>query len=169
MIFQGEEWAARTPFYYFTDYQEPELARAVREGRCREFAMFGWKPEDTPDPQARATFEQSKLNWSELAREPHPELLDWHWRLIRLRRAESALTNGRLDQVHVRFSEPARWLVLERETISVVCNFAQEAQAIPLCPGAHRLLLASEADLKLEDRIVTLPPESVAILKSGKS
>ncbi len=57
-----------TPFLYFTDYQEPALANAVREGRCREFAVFGWKPEETSDPQARDTFERSKLNWPELTR-----------------------------------------------------------------------------------------------------
>jgi len=44
LLFQGEEWGAATPFFYFTDYQETELAKAVREGRCREFVAFGWKP-----------------------------------------------------------------------------------------------------------------------------
>ncbi len=65
MLFQGEEWGASAPFFYFTDYQEPELARAVREGRCREFEAFGWKPQDTSDPQARDTFVRSILNWYE--------------------------------------------------------------------------------------------------------
>src|SRR5205807_6291791 len=37
MIFQGEEWAASTPFQYFTGHPHPDLAHAVREGRKREF------------------------------------------------------------------------------------------------------------------------------------
>ncbi|HEV2318276.1 MAG TPA: malto-oligosyltrehalose trehalohydrolase, partial [Verrucomicrobiae bacterium] len=85
MLFQGEEWGASTPFFYFTDYQEPELANAVREGRCREFAAFGWKPENTADPQTPETFEQSKLNWDEISKPAHAEILDWHKRLIQLR------------------------------------------------------------------------------------
>jgi maltooligosyltrehalose trehalohydrolase len=51
MLFQGEEWAASTPWLYFTDHQDPDLGRAVSEGRRREFAAFGWKPDDIPDPQ----------------------------------------------------------------------------------------------------------------------
>jgi 1,4-alpha-glucan branching enzyme len=30
---QGEEWGASTPFQYFTDHDDHELGRAVREGR----------------------------------------------------------------------------------------------------------------------------------------
>ena len=42
MIFMGEEWAATTPFQFFTDFEEPELAKAVTEGRRREFESHGW-------------------------------------------------------------------------------------------------------------------------------
>ena len=65
MLFQGEEWAASTPFQYFTDHDDPELGRAVTEGRRREFAAFGWDPEGVPDPQDPRTFERSKLRWAE--------------------------------------------------------------------------------------------------------
>jgi maltooligosyltrehalose trehalohydrolase len=61
MLFQGEEWGATSPFLYFTDHEDPELARNVREGRRREFSAFGWNPEDISDPQAVETFERSKL------------------------------------------------------------------------------------------------------------
>jgi len=50
MLFQGEEWAASSPFLYFVGFEEePELARAVAEGRCREFSAFGWRPEEIPE------------------------------------------------------------------------------------------------------------------------
>jgi maltooligosyltrehalose trehalohydrolase len=62
MLFQGEEWGAATPFQYFTDHDDPELARAVREGRRQEFVAFGWDPEPIPDPQTPAPFERSKLD-----------------------------------------------------------------------------------------------------------
>jgi maltooligosyltrehalose trehalohydrolase len=165
MLFQGEEWGATTPFYYFTDYQEPELARAVREGRCREFAMFGWKPEDTADPQARETFQQSKLNWLEISSAPHHELLDWHQRLIRLRRAEPALTDGRLEDVKINYDELAGWLNMERGDLSVVCNLANHSQRIPLRGGEHRVLLVSDPDGQVAGDGMMMPPDSVAILK----
>ncbi|HUR75630.1 MAG TPA: malto-oligosyltrehalose trehalohydrolase, partial [Sporichthya sp.] len=54
MVFMGEEWAASTPWQYFTDHQEPELADAVREGRRNEFAEHGWSADEVPDPQDSA-------------------------------------------------------------------------------------------------------------------
>ncbi|HUJ09670.1 MAG TPA: malto-oligosyltrehalose trehalohydrolase [Verrucomicrobiae bacterium] len=169
MLFQGEEWGASTPFLYFTDHQEPELAKAVCEGRRREFAAFGWKPEEIPDPQAPETFQRSKLNWSELTREPHAEILDWHRRLIQLRRSEPSLTDGRLDRVRVHFNEQDRWLVVERGPISVVCNLADRSQRIPIRTGTHEVLMASAAGNVVAGASANLPPDAVVILKSSES
>ena len=67
MLFQGEEWAASSPFQYFVDFSDdPDLAKAVTAGRREEFAAFGWKPEEVPDPQSLETFERSILKWDEL-------------------------------------------------------------------------------------------------------
>jgi maltooligosyltrehalose trehalohydrolase len=66
LLFMGEEYGARTPFQFFTDHIDPEIAAATREGRRREFAKFAaFAGEDVPDPQARSTFERSKLDRSE--------------------------------------------------------------------------------------------------------
>jgi maltooligosyltrehalose trehalohydrolase len=165
MLFQGEEWGATKPFFYFTDYQEPELANAVREGRCREFAAFGWKPEDTADPQARETFEQSKLNWEELSKPPHAEILDWHGQLIELRRSEADLSDGDLKNVHATFDEKERWLVLERGSVSVVCNFSEQSHRIPISGETPKILLASEKEIQAANGFAVMPPESVMILK----
>jgi len=166
MLFQGEEWAASTPFLYFTNHPEPDLARAVREGRRREFAAFGWKPEDVPDPQARETFERSKLNWPELDEGHHAEMLVWHRQLIQLRRIEPALADGHLDLVNVRFDESARWFVMERGVISLVLNLGGTTQRVPLRDGKHVTLLASESGIAATRAGITLPPDAVAILKS---
>jgi maltooligosyltrehalose trehalohydrolase len=165
MLFQGEEWGATAPFQFFTDFENDELATAVRKGRREEFAAFGWAPEEIPDPQDPATFERSKPNWNELTESPHAELLEWHRQLIRLRRAHSSLTDGRLDRVETRCDEKARWLVVERGPITVACNLAERAQLVPL-PSGHQggVRLASEAGVELRDGGVWLPPDSVAIL-----
>jgi len=169
MLFQGEEWGASTPFFYFTDYQEPELANAVREGRCKEFAAFGWKPEDTADPQARETFEKSKLSWNEISKSPHAEILDWHKKMIQLRRTEPDLNNGEMESVRRHFDEKKCWIVVERGAITVVCNLEKQLQTIPLRAGKHTLILSSESNVNVADGRVKLPPESVAIFKLESS
>lgn len=166
MLFQGEEWGATTPFQYFTDHQDPDLARAVSEGRRSEFAAFGWNPDDVPDPQSPDTFQRSKLNWSELTSEPHTRLYQWHRDLIRLRRTLPALSDGRLDRVHVRYDESACWLTMQRGAVCVACNLAASAQAVPLPTHATRtILLASAPGIELTALgSIQLPPSAVAIL-----
>jgi maltooligosyltrehalose trehalohydrolase len=166
MLFQGEEWGASSPFQYFTDHHDPALAKAVTEGRRREFAAFGWKPEEIPDPQSVETFTRSKLDWSEMSREPHASLYDWHRRLLALRRSRAVLADGRLDAVRVRYDEEALWLVMERGPIRVACNLADHPQRVPLIGSFERtLLLASEPGVELVHDAVALPSDSVAIVE----
>ena len=86
MLFMGEEWGTRTPFQFFTDHEEDDLARSVSEGRVREFAGFGWDADEIPDPQAAATVEVSRLRWSELDEAEHARVLAWYQALTTLRR-----------------------------------------------------------------------------------
>jgi maltooligosyltrehalose trehalohydrolase len=167
-LFQGEEWGATSPFLYFTDHDDPELARNVTEGRRREFAAFGWNPEEIPDPQAVETFERSKLKWSEHEAEPHAGLLAWHRRLIELRREIPALSDGRLDRVGVNFDEEGKWLVVRRGPVAVACNLNQMTRQVPVPakPGS-RLLLASQNEVRLFQDTVELPSDSIAILITG--
>ncbi len=164
MLFQGEEFAASSPFQYFTHHEDPELARQVSEGRKNEFKAFGWSPEQVPDPQDQAAFERSKLNWDEIAREPHSVLLEWHKQLIRLRQAHSCLTDGRIEDVDVRFDEQAAWFIVNRREIQVVCNFSPERQTIPVRSEASRVELCSGSGHRLLRHSIELPGETVAIL-----
>ena len=137
----------------------------MTEGRRREFAAFSAHLEDVPDPQAPETFDRSKLNWNERDKEPHRGLLDWHRRLIRLRRGVSALSEGRFERIQVSFDETARWLVVRRGSIAVACNLAIATQNVAIGLGAHaQLVLASESGVKMIDDEVRLPPDSVAIV-----
>jgi maltooligosyltrehalose trehalohydrolase len=165
MLFQGEEWAASSPFQFFTDHPEPDLAKAVREGRRKEFGAFGWKPDEVPDPQDPGTFERSKLNWQESSAGHHAEMLAWHRQLIQLRRTEPALSDGRLGLSSTRFDEVARWLVLERGPITVACNLAAQAKRLPLRDGKYAILLASDEAIRIAGDAVNLVPDSVVIVK----
>ena len=163
MIFQGEEFAASTPFLYFTNHGDQELGRAVSEGRRSEFAAFGWKRDDVPDPQDPATFRRSKLDWTEPQREPHAEMLDWYRRLFELRRSIPALTDGRMDRVKVRFDEQEGWLAVQRGAIHVFCNVAHQERTIPI--GDFGVLMCSSPDYKLSEDAIQLAPDSVAIVQ----
>jgi maltooligosyltrehalose trehalohydrolase len=166
MLFQGEEWGASSPFQYFTDHDDPALGEAVTCGRKEEFAAFGWDPADIPDPQSIETFNRSKLDWTELDAPGHREILEWHRALIRLRRSCPALTDGRMDGVHVRYDDDAGWLALDRGAISVVSNLSSRRQTMPLWgDGARAIVLSSDPDNAVRSGKLTLAGESVAVLR----
>lgn len=96
LIFMGQEFAASTPFCYFTDMPD-ELGKMVTEGRRREFREFGAFGDEElrdsiPDPQVRTTFEGSKLRLEE--REFHDGMYTLYRDLIELRKSEPALRGG---------------------------------------------------------------------------
>jgi maltooligosyltrehalose trehalohydrolase len=166
MLFQGEEWGALTPFLYFSGHPETDLGHAVSEGRRREFAAFGWNPDEVADPQAFETFTRSKLDWSELARQPHSGLLQWYRDLIRLRRRSPELTDGALDRVSAKFDEQARWLTMQRGPLVIAVNFAPRRQTLPLSdPAKYNLVLASDSDIAIKPQSVEMPAESIGILR----
>jgi malto-oligosyltrehalose trehalohydrolase len=89
LLFMGEEWAASTPFLFFSDFG-PELAAAVTEGRRKEFAA--WPAfsdpatrERIPDPQDPRTMRASTLRWDERTKPPHARALALHADLLALR------------------------------------------------------------------------------------
>jgi maltooligosyltrehalose trehalohydrolase len=163
MLFQGEEWAASTPFQYFTDHEEEELGKLVFEGRKKEFAAFGWSPEDIPDPQDKSTFDHSKLKWEELTEAKHADMLDWYKKLIELRKAHPELSDGKVDQVEVDFDDEDRWFSMQRGSLVVVFTLDEEGYSAGLEDGVE-LLLASDASITVEDRQLILPGVGVALL-----
>jgi maltooligosyltrehalose trehalohydrolase len=165
MLFQGEEWAASTPFAYFADFESEELAAAVRDGRRSEFVAFGWKPEEVPDPIAEETYRTSQLNWGERTSSPHREMLDWYRRLLRLRRGHADLTDNRAGAARVSFDESERWIVIERGRTTVAANLGARAVSITLPTNPGALLLASDIDAtNVESNVVTLAPMSLVAL-----
>ena len=166
MLFQGEEWGARTPFQYFTDHEDAALGRIVSEGRRHEFATFGWDPDDVPDPQDAATFERSRLDWAEPRKEQHAGLLAWHRQLIALRRQVPALTDPRLDRVYTEYDQDAGWIVVRRGPVIVASNLGRNTWTFPADPSAE-LLAASVPGVERTRRGLALPPDTVAILTGG--
>lgn len=164
MLFQGEEWAALTPFMYFTDHQDADLGEAVKRGRSDEFASFGWEPDKLPDPQEEETFRRSKLNWDELQHNPHKNILDWYRFLIKLRREVMALSDGRMDRLLTHFDESAGWLIMTRGAVLLACNFSETVQRIHSIDLAKKkIILSSEKGVLIENNEILLPGYTVAI------
>ncbi len=115
LVFQGEEYGEQAPFLYFTDHDDPAIVRATREGRRQEFSEFeAFAGASLPDPQARETFEDSKL---------HPEsgdtqLRTFYQRLISLRRALPATVETEAD-------EQRRTLRVRRGDVELFADFEQ--------------------------------------------
>ena len=102
MLYMGQEWAATSPFLFFTDHDE-ELGRLVTEGRRKEFEHFSaFAGEQVPDPQALDTFERSKLNWEERSTEPHASVLRLYRDLLAVRHRFAAYQADRRDVFAVR-------------------------------------------------------------------
>ena len=167
MLFMGEEWGATTPWQFFTSFTDPSMGDAVREGRRREFESHGWSGDDVPDPQDPATFERSILDWAEAEKDDHRDLLDWHRRLIAVRKSRPELTDPWLRTVRTSYDEGEQWLVVRRGGLAIAANLAPQPRRVPLGAPVDELLLASQdvrsygegGEARLE-----LPAESVAIV-----
>ncbi len=146
MLFMGEEWAASTPWQFFTSFAEDWLADAVRTGRQAEFGSHGWEADAVPDPQDPATRDRSVLDWSEVARPGHARMLRWYTDLTTLRRRLLGAGPTRFADVDVTFDEDARWLVLRHTPstgtpFAVVATLGEEGGRAPVA-GAGAVLLA---------------------------
>ncbi len=115
LLFMGEEYGETNPFQYFVSHGDPQLVAAVREGRKREFADFGWGGE-VPDPQEETTFLRSVLDWSRVAEPGHAELRLLYRDLLALRRDEPML---RPDGAGISVAGgEGGWITLLREPLA---------------------------------------------------
>ncbi|MFZ1286680.1 MAG: malto-oligosyltrehalose trehalohydrolase [Candidatus Phosphoribacter sp.] len=172
MIFMGEEWAASTPWQFFTDFEDAELGDAITEGRLEEFAGDGRDDDDdVPDPQRSSTRRRSVLDWGERADPSHQRMFGWYSKLIAVRRAQPHLTDVVLDEAAV--TENVRggqlqWLVLSHGRLRVVCNFGTQTALVPLLEGpdgAELLLAWDPGSTRHTPGVVELGGHCVAVLE----
>ena len=170
MLFMGEEFAAESPFFFFCDF-EKDLASAVTAGRRNEFARFASfrdpaERERIPDPNASATFESSRLDWSKIGETQSEEWLGFYRRLLRLRREQivpllfSACVPVTDYKIEGDGSLVACWKFANNSELSLLANLG----AVPLhdvrAPSAS-ILYASEGTGKDELNSGILSPWSV--------
>ena len=163
MLFQGEEWAASTPFCFFTSHEEPELAEATAKGRIAEFSRLGWDAEVVPDPQDPETFARSKLDWSELTEGRHSRILDAYRRLVALRRELPELTDPAFARNRAEVDEDTRLFTLHRGEVAVVVNFGTHAATTKVDQGLG-LRFETQSGVDLADGTLTVPGHAGALL-----
>ena len=140
LLFMGEEYGETRPFLYFTSHGDPDLVRAVREGRKREFASFGWTGE-VPDPQDPRTFEGSRLvtdpaGLSLGSREGR--ILAFYKNLLRLRKTHPAFAlPDRMDSEEHRVAGPRYGVLAQRRKgdsgprLLVLWNLTDRERPVP--------------------------------------
>ena len=101
MLFMGQEFAASSPFLFFTDHAS-DLAKLVHQGRRQFLAEFPSYGSDSaqaliPDPNDPATFQRSKLILTE--RERHAPWYALHKDLLHIRRDDPVIAAQARDRV----------------------------------------------------------------------
>ncbi|MEI9938943.1 MAG: alpha-amylase family glycosyl hydrolase [Pseudomonadota bacterium] len=168
LLFMGQEWAASSPFLYFSDH-DGELGRAVSDGRRKEFGHFsGFQAtvEAIPDPQEKSTFMRSKLDWSEAAVGEHQATLSLYRRALELRRTDPVLQVPTRTSVGV--AHDCLWVLREGPRGRRLLLFNPGAarsfsEIIGHSPANTRTLLASEAWPESSGRF-ELPASSAVLL-----
>lgn len=152
MLFQGQEFAASSPFFYFADH-EPELAAKVRAGRAEFLSQFPSiaAPEtraQLADPGDPATFRVSKLDLGE--RETHARAYALHRDLLRLRREDAVFRAPRAGGVDGAVLGPEafvlRFFAADGDDRLLVVNLGRDLRLAP----APEPLLAPPAGCRWE-------------------
>jgi maltooligosyltrehalose trehalohydrolase len=164
MLFMGEEWAASTPWQFFTSHTDQFLADATRQGRVEEFSRMGWNQDLVPDPQALTTFQNSKLDWSELENGDHARLLALHRELAALRRDRAELTDPWFGDIRVEADDDQRWLLIDRSGVRIAINLSDEPRTVPLGGPAGPVLLATKPGAVPVAAGVTLPGATAVVI-----
>lgn len=175
MLFMGEEWGASTPWQYFTDHEEEELAEAIRQGRQAEFAEHGWGG-TVPDPQDPATVTASTLSWQEVDAPGHAEMLAFYRELLRLRHEEPGLRTTPLGQGSLTRealageggADGGELLTVTRGQVQMLARLGGSAEhEVALADGMR--VLASFGDVEQAQHALRLPPDSVVVLRVGEN
>jgi maltooligosyltrehalose trehalohydrolase len=161
MLFMGEEWAASTPFAFFTSHPEDELGRATAEGRIAEFERMGWDPDEVPDPQDVETFRRSRLDWDELTQGRHAVVLDCYRRLGRLRRELPQLTDPSFGSVSCAVE--GRLFTMRRDDLLVVVNAGEVEVTMDVEPGGE-VLFQTPTGVVLDEGTLTVPAHAGALV-----
>jgi len=152
LLFMGQEYGETSPFQFFTDYGDPALQQAVREGRRKEFEHFVAFGGEVPDPQDKQTFERSRLQWSAISEQwpvgsgqenPQLEMLEWYRRLIALRR-DVVIPGERTCRAELVEGAIVMNVPAGEAKLRVIAEFPDSQRQSP--PAGWKMALSSDED-----------------------
>jgi maltooligosyltrehalose trehalohydrolase len=143
LIFMGQEYGETNPFQYFVSHGDPELVKAVREGRRKEFESFGWG-DDVPDPQSEETFRRSTLDRDRASRPEHAAVYQLYRDLLALRDEEPML---RPDGATIEVTESDGCITMLRRYAGRVARDGGRGEALAVfnCTRQSREVLLPDA------------------------
>ncbi len=163
MIFQGEEWAASTPYLYFTDHKDAKLARSVREGRRREYAFLNKK---IPDPQAQKTFARSVLNWQEKCDGQHFQMYEWYEKLIQIRQKYlKKIRKCRCSFLPLNKSNEL--FLYEAGALKLLINLGNRAHSLRRSEFSAPQILLQNNPVEISEKSLKVPAGSAVVFLSG--
>lgn len=147
MLFMGEEWGSKAPFPFFCDFKD-DLAKAVREGRRKEFkAAYAKYGDEVPDPLDPKTFQAAKLDWAARETPAGTKRLALIRTLLAIRRNEIVplLPHAAFGQANVDGAGllTARWTLGTSNALHLVANLSDQPIA-DVAPTAGRLIWGNE-------------------------
>lgn len=172
LLFMGEEYGDDTSFFYFISHSDEELINAVRSGRKAEFEEFGFDKE-IPDPQDEETYRRSKIHWEKRENGHHKQLLEWHRKLIKMRKELPALKTFEKKNVSVETINKEALVLIRRssnEIEKLFCFFNFSAEEIYyncLINGEKILDSKNDHPDKITQGILCLLPESVVVYRQN--
>jgi maltooligosyltrehalose trehalohydrolase len=169
MLFMGEEFGAETPFLFFCDF-EKNLAEAVTAGRRNEFSRFPQfndpaRRDRIPDPNSVATFEASRLDWTNLLQPKHQAWHSFYQRLLRLRcqhivpRLASGAEVKSEYQVTTKRSLVVNWVFGDQSHLNLIANLGDSEVTDAASPDGQIIFTSDENDERHPAN--TLPPWSL--------
>lgn len=164
MLFQGEEWGASTPFFYFTDHHEDKLAKDIKRGRRHEAQEFGWPLTHFSDPQEPDSFTRSQLSWDDMSGDQNHELLEWYKQLLVLRRRHSSLQCGAFLKGSAHVDAKSKVISVIRGDFELICNCSDSHQNVTARISGCKLNLPSHGEIRVHSDHVSLPPHSAVLL-----
>ena len=120
-----------------------------------------WDTSAVPDPQDPNTFESSKLDWSELERPEHAELLELTTRLIEIRHTYPDFTDPRFDQGHATSDDEDGWVLIERGKVIMAVNFHDHPTEVEV--GRDVVPVFTIGDTEVDGGTVRLGPHSALV------
>lgn len=179
MLFMGEEYGEDAPFQYFVSHGDPELVKAVQEGRKREFEYFHVRSGKFPDPQSEETFNNSKLKWDYSDNEEKEILFRFYKKLIDLRK-EGEFKPFRKQKPNTQSDENTKVLKVISEgkkSLLAVFNFNHKNQKVSLRQGDRtwkKIMASSDSQWggkndfyeKIKEVEIEIPSSAFVVLKA---